>query len=83
MAVTKTYTKHPDGNVYVRIVRTEVDIYGTTFTTMDTEKEINHKKQLRRLKDALKGVRDDISDLQAEKERLITNITAIETARGS
>jgi hypothetical protein len=83
MAVTKTYTKHPDGNVYVRIVKTEVDIHGTTFTTIDTEKKINHNKHLHRLKDALKEIRAELSELQTEKERLLTKIAAIETARDS
>jgi hypothetical protein len=83
MTVTRTYTKHSDGNVYARTIKTEVDIHGTTFTIMDTEKEINHSKHLRRLKAALKEVRAELSELQTEKEKLLTKITEIETARDS
>ena len=83
MQATETYRKSADGKLHVRVVRKQKDIHGTVFTVEDTEKEVKHERQLRRLRQSLKGVRDELAELQAEKERLINKITAIETARDS
>ncbi len=83
MRETETYRKDATGRLYVRVVKTQEDIHGAEFIVEDTEKELKHERQLRRLKQALKEVRDELKEFQEEKERLVDKITAIETARDS
>ena len=85
MARTETNRKDSNGDVLVRRVHTQEDIHGVTFTVRDTEEPIN-KKALRRLKEALKTIREELQELQElreEKTRLVDRIAAIETARDS
>jgi predicted nucleic acid-binding Zn-ribbon protein len=83
MQVTETYRKDGAGRLHVRVVKTQEDIHGAVFTVADIEKEVNHERQLRRLRQALKEVRDELGELQTERERLVGKIAAIETARDS
>ena len=83
MQAIETYRKDGAGKLHVRVVKTQEDIHGAVFTVEDTEKELKHERQLRILKQALRGVHDELTEFQAEKERLISKIAAIETARDS
>lgn len=83
MGTTETYRKDGSGNILVRVVKTQKDIHDKIFTIQDTEKQVNHKRALRRLKQALKETRDELAELQATKTMLVDKITAIETARDS
>ena len=81
MAVTDTYTKRPDGKIYLRHVETRSDVNGKEFTVQDAEVEFDHQKHLPQLKKKLADIRSEIADLEAEETRLATKTAAIETAR--
>jgi hypothetical protein len=81
--VTDTYSKKPDGKVYLRHVETREDINGKEFTTRDQEVEFDHPKHLPQLRNKLADLRLEIAELEVEETRLVTKIAAVETARDS
>jgi len=79
MTITDTYEKKEDGKIYQRRVETIEDVNGIEFTIQDQELEFDPRDLLEFRRD-LADVRLDIEELEAKKTRLVSKITAIETA---
>ncbi len=83
MGVTDTYSKKPDGKIYLRHVETREDINGKEFTLQDKEVEFDHAKHIPQLQKKLADLRSEIAELETEETRLVNKIAAVETARDS
>jgi hypothetical protein len=81
MGVTDTYSKKPDGKIYLRHVETRSDVNGKEFTIQDAEVEFDHRKHLPQLQEGLADIRSEIAELEEEETRLVNKIAAVETAR--
>lgn len=81
MGVTDTYSKKPDGKVYLRHVETRTDVIGKEFTLQDKEVEFDHAKHIPQLQKRLADLHLEIAELEAEGARLVNTISAIKTAR--
>jgi hypothetical protein len=81
MPVTDTYTKKPDGKVYLRHVETRADVIGKEFTIQDQEVVFDYEKHLPQLEKKLVDLRLEIAELETEETRLVEKIAAVETAK--